>query len=88
MSSYKNKKISFFDLQNLDQSDLTSWFYNRINNGVGHRSNARSLSSIKSFLNFLIKKKVIKYSAFMRIKGPKFNSTLPRPLSKIKLLRF
>ena len=43
---------------------------------------------LKVFLNFLIKKKVIKYSAFMRIKGPKFNSTLPRPLSKIKLLRF
>ena len=87
LSSYKNKIISFVDLQNLDQSDLTSWFYNRINNGVGHRSNARSLSSIKSFLNFLIKKKVIKYSLFVRIKGPKFNSTLPRPLSKNQITK-
>ena len=79
LKEYKNKSINFSDLERLDQSDLTSWFYKRINSG--HRSNARSLSSIKSFLHFLIKKKIIKYSLFMRIKGPKFNSNLPRPLS-------
>ena len=81
LKEYKNKSINFSDLERLDQSDLTSWFYKRINNGISHRSNARSLSSIKSFLHFLIKKKKIKYSLFMRIKGPKFNSNLPRPLS-------
>lgn len=81
LKEYKNKSINFSDLERLDQSDLTSWFYKRINNGISHRSNARSLSSIKSFLHFLIKKKIIKYSLFMRIKGPKFNSNLPRPLS-------
>lgn len=81
LKEHKNKSINFSDLERLDQSDLTSWFYKRINNGISHRSNARSLSSIKSFLHFLIKKKIIKYSLFMRIKGPKFNSNLPRPLS-------
>ena len=81
LKEYKNKSINFSDLERLDQSDLTSWFYKRINNGISHRSNARSLSSIKSFLHFLIKKKIIKYSLLMRIKGPKFNSNLPRPLS-------
>jgi len=81
LKEYKNKSINFSDLERLDQSDLTSWFYKRINSGISHRSNARSLSSIKSFLHFLIKKKTIKYSLFMRIKGPKFNSNLPRPLS-------
>ena len=81
LKEHKNKSINFSDLERLDQSDLTSWFYKRINNGISHRSNARSLSSIKSFLHFLIKKKKIKYSLFMRIKGPKFNSNLPRPLS-------
>jgi len=81
LKEYKNKSINFSDFERLDQSDLTSWFYKRINSGISHRSNARSLSSIKSFLHFLIKKKIIKYSLFMRIKGPKFNSNLPRPLS-------
>ena len=79
---YKNKSIDLSDLENLGQLDLTSWFYKRIKNGVGHRSNARSLSSIKSFINFLVKKKLIKHSFFLRFKGPKFHKTLPRPLSK------
>jgi site-specific recombinase XerD len=57
LKEYKNKSINFSDLERLDQSDLTSWFYKRINSGISHRSNARSLSSIKSFLHFLIKKK-------------------------------
>ena len=57
LKEHKNKSINFSDLERLDQSDLTSWFYKRINNGISHRSNARSLSSIKSFLHFLIKKK-------------------------------
>lgn len=82
LKAYKNKSLNFSDLENLGQSDLTSWFYNRIKNGVSHRSNARSLSSIKSFLNFLVKKKLIKYSLILSLKGPKFDKTLPRPLSK------
>ena len=57
LKEHKNKSINFSDLERLDQSDLTSWFYKRINSGISHRSNARSLSSIKSFLHFLIKKK-------------------------------
>ena len=86
LQKYKNKTINFSDLEGLDQSDLTSWFFKRINNGVSHRSNARSLSAIKSFLNFLIKKNIIKYSSFIRMKGPKFDSTLPRPLSKNQII--
>lgn len=54
---YKNKEIELSDFENLNQTDLTSWFYSRINNGSSHRSNARTLSSIKSFLNFLLRKK-------------------------------
>ena len=72
LSKHKNKLIDIVDLEKLDQSDLTSWFYNRIKIGVSHRSNARSLSSIKSFISFLIIKNIIKYSAFIRMKGPKF----------------
>ena len=30
LSKHKNKLIDIVDLEKLDQSDLTSWFYNRI----------------------------------------------------------
>ena len=82
LQTYKNKEIELSDLERLNQTDLTSWFFSRINDGNSHRSNARTLSSIKSFLNFLLRKKKIKSSIFLRLKGPKFVSSLPRPLTK------
>ncbi len=82
LSEYKNKEISCEDFENLEQEDLIGWFFERIKNGGSHRSNARSLSAIKSFFKFLIKKKIIKFSPILGVKGPKFESSLPRPLSK------
>lgn len=79
---YKNKEIKLSDFENLNQTDLTSWFFSRIRDGNSHRSNARALSSIKSFIYFLIKKKKIKNSIFLNLKGPKFVDSLPRPLTR------
>ena len=82
LKKYKNKPIELNDLEYLDSDSITSWFVSRIQSGVTHRSNARSLSSVKSFLSFLVKNKFIKFSSILRLKGPKFNFDLPRPLSK------
>ena len=81
LNTYKNKKINLDDIRKLSEDDLTSWFYEKLNNGSSYRSNARSLSSVKSFIIFLLKKKKIISSSFLRIKGPKFQNSLPRPLS-------
>ena len=82
LKKYKNKIIDFSDLEELNQNDVTGWFFEKIKNGGGARSNARSLSSIKSFLGFLKKKKIIKFSSLLSIKGPRFLNSLPRPLSE------
>ena len=82
LKKYINKPIELNDLECLDSDSITSWFVSRIQSGVTHRSNARSLSSVKSFLSFLVKNKFIKFSSILRSKGPKFNNDLPRPLSK------
>ncbi|MBS91720.1 MAG: recombinase XerC [Rickettsiales bacterium] len=87
LSEYKNLEISFREISMLNQDDLTSWFFKRLNNGVSHRSNSRSLSSIKSFLKFLIRNKKIKSSKLLRIRGPRFSGSMPRPLSKNQINR-
>ena len=87
LTTYKNKSIELNDLEHLDSDSITSWFVSRINNGVSHRSNARSLSSIKSFLSFLVKNKSVKFASILRLKGPKFNFNLPRPLSQSQVTR-
>ena len=84
---YKNKNVEFNDLENFHQDDLTAWFYSRVSRGISSRSNARSLSSLKSFCKFLIKEKVITSSTILRFKGPKFNQLLPRPLSKNQITK-
>ena len=82
LQTYKNKEIKLSDFENLNQTDLTSWFFSRIRDGNSHRSNARALSSIKSFICFLLKKKRIKNSTFLNLKGPRFVDSLPRPLTR------
>ena len=71
LKKYINKPIESNDLECLDSDSITSWFVSRIQSGVTHRSNARALSSIKSFLRFLLKNKLIKFSSILRLKGGK-----------------
>ena len=82
LRSHISKEISLSEIIELSEDDITSWFSERLRNGVSHRSNARSLSSIKSFLRFLEKTKKIKLKKIISREGPKFQSSLPRPISQ------
>ena len=46
LKKYFNKPIELNDFERLDSDSITSWFVSRIQSGVTHRSNARSLSSV------------------------------------------
>ena len=81
LESFYNKDIVVEDVAKLNEEDLTSWFFLRLEKGSSHRSNARALSSMKSFFTFLKKKKKISNSKFLRLRAPKFEDSLPRPLS-------
>ena len=71
LKKHINKPIELNDLEYLDSDSITSWFICRIKNGVSHRSNARSLSSVKSFLSFLVKNKTYKVFFNFKIKRTK-----------------
>ena len=81
IKNFKNSNLNIKILSALDEDDLSAWFYERLKNNIGHRSNARALSALKSFINYLIKAKIIKNSKILTLKGPKFLESLPRPLS-------
>ena len=82
MNSHYGIQMEFKDLKKINEDDLTGWFFQRIKNNLSQRSNARALSSIKSFFTFLTKKRLIKSSVILFINGPKFRNSLPRPLTK------
>ena len=87
LSNHNNLNVDLKTIINVDEDDLSGWFYERLKKGVSHRSNARALSSLKSFFSFLISKKLIHSSKILRIKGPKFLESLPRPLTESQTLK-
>ncbi len=87
LSNHNNSNVDLKTIIDLDEDDLSSWFYERLKKGLSHRSNARALSSLKSFFSFLIAKKMIQSSKILKIKGPKFSESLPRPLTENQTLK-
>ena len=87
LSNHNNLNVDLKTIINVDEDDLSGWFYERLKKGFSHRSNARALSSLKSFFTFLITKKLINSSKILRIKGPKFLESLPRPLTENQTLK-
>ena len=82
LSNHYSKEVYLCDLTQLSEDDITSWFSERLRKGITHRSNARSLSSIKSFFRFLEREKKIKFKGVISRAGPKFEGSLPRPISE------
>ena len=70
IAEHHGKKINIKDLSQISEEDITGWFYKRLKVGVLHRSNARALSSIKSFFYFLTKKKKYKPHLILGLNGP------------------
>ena len=87
LSKHNNSNVDLKTIINVDEDDLSSWFYERLKKGLSHRSNARALSSLKSFFTFLITKKTMHSSKILKIKGPKFLESLPRPLTENQMLK-
>ncbi len=87
LRNHYNSEVDLKIIINADEDDLSSWFYERLKKGLSHRSNARALSSLKSFFTFLISKKLIQSSKILKIKGPKFLESLPRPLTESQTLK-
>ncbi len=85
LTNYYGREINLEELQKINEEDLTGWFFQRIKSGISQRSNARALSSVKSFFSFLLKKRKIKINNISNINGPKFRNSLPRPLTKVQV---
>ena len=84
---HNEKKFNIKDFAEINEDILTGWFYERLNKGISQRSNSRALSSLKNFGTFLVKIKKINFSKIFKIKGPKFLSSVPRPLTQKQIFK-
>lgn len=68
-------------LSEIRQADMRAWMASQRASGLGSRSLARKLSSIKSFARWLAEREDYDISAILAMRAPKYQRTLPRPLS-------
>lgn len=62
-------------------SDMRAWMASERNAGVGARSLARKLSAVKSFYRWLAPREGFDATPVLSARAPKFQRSLPRPLS-------
>lgn len=62
-------------------SDMRAWMAHKRTTGISARSLARKLSAVKSFYRWLAEREGFDPSAVLATRTPKFQRSLPRPLS-------
>lgn len=70
------------DLEALSAADFRSFLARRRMDGIGARSLARHLSSLRMFYRFLERAEILENQALARIRTPKQPRALPKPLSE------
>ncbi|MGL4415459.1 tyrosine recombinase XerC [Roseinatronobacter monicus] len=68
-------------LADVTQSNMRAWMAWERTAGLGSRSLARKLSSIKSFARWLAEREGFDISAILASRAPRYSRKLPRPLS-------
>lgn len=82
MSHYKGQLMGLKDFETLTPMDLRAFLAARVREQASKRTNARLLSSLKSFVKYLRLHNHPVSSAFEVITAPRLDKRLPRPLSE------
>jgi integrase/recombinase XerC len=79
LSGHLGAKVSLSHLKSLETRDLRAWLTTRAGE-YESTSNARALSTVKSFFRYLEKQSVIDNAAIFHIRSPKIKKALPKAL--------
>ena len=84
LSEHHNEITQLSTVEKLKISDIRAWQAKLRNMNSGARSNARKLSSLKSYIRWLAKHRGFDATHILSIKSPKFSNKLPRPLEPME----
>lgn len=83
ISKHLGGSVGFSELSGLEIKDIRAWLASRaMEKKYEASSNARALSTIKSFFRYLEKQGKVKNPAIFSIRTPKIKKSLPRALSE------
>ena len=82
----KKKLVDKAELENLSVHDFRKWLAERMPNHV-NSSNARAISSLRSFLRFLHKNNLLQNRQIEKMKTPKIAKAIPKSVDQIDIKR-
>ena len=80
MGDHKGAAQGIDPLMQVTVSDMRSWMAFTRGHGIGARSMARKLSSVKTFYRYLAEREDFDPTAVLSARAPKYQRKLPRPL--------
>ncbi|MDX2073383.1 MAG: tyrosine recombinase XerC [Alphaproteobacteria bacterium] len=83
LQEHLGEKISLRVLKNLEARDFRAWLASRMGSYEA-TSNARALSSVKSFFRYLEKQDICTNAALFHLRGPKLGKSLPKAVDEEK----
>ena len=81
LQNHRGQKISLSTLLDLKPQDIRSFLTSRVQDGIGKRSNARMLSTLKSFFKYLNINGIKTSTALQVISTPRLGKLLPHPIA-------
>jgi integrase/recombinase XerC len=81
LSLHLGGKVSIADLKKLSARDIRAWLASRMGEYEA-TSNARALSTVKSFFRYLEKQGLAQNAAIFHIRSPKIKKSLPKALGE------
>ncbi|MFH0783274.1 MAG: site-specific tyrosine recombinase XerD [Pseudomonadota bacterium] len=81
LADIKNQHLDGVDLQNIQE-----FLETQAEQKISKRSNARRISALKSFFNFLVRENLAESNPFLAIDLPRCGKTLPKALSQKEVL--
>lgn len=85
LSEHIGTPLTLDTLQNLTLADLRAWLTQRHLDGISHTSNARAVSSLKTFARYIAKHHGVTLNPLLDLKAPKVERKVPRPLSHTQI---
>lgn len=88
LQNHSGGNASVATLKNAKAMDFRAWISSRVNKKISARSNARAISSLKSFMKYLARLDLVDLKAINCIKRAKLSFLLPKPIDEGFLLKF
>lgn len=88
LNEHENAVVDLKILKNLKLADFRAWFSKRVEKDLSARSNARALSSVKSFFYYLAKLNLLNVNVINSVRRSKLSKLLPKPIPEDNIMEF